>query len=487
MDIDEALIIRVQNEQGNPVPGAEPRIMSFPSGGLKAMDQLAFVEPVRRVSSSDGLLRLSLDLLRPSSDRPKRIFVMHHDYVPASVSLVPSQRDYVVNLARGRTLRIKAVLEDGTPLKDIGFRVVPSQPSLSFMTLTQSSGYFIDPRDMETSQVIGSTGADGWMEVPSLQARSYLVAPMDSANAYIPARTQEMVVAQPPFDAVTFTFAIPLALLESVEDDCIRAGMTQDSSIWWTHELDTTTWCLAKKRALEKEYPGSFVSVRMPRPGSEVPKELSLSLRTDHHGWVDTTVSFLPLSEFKRPRMHKVRRRVQPGRFTLIVKDVRGSEIAGAYGFRLTRRSATSSGGDARLTTSQTVEVPPGLYFLRSPLRWPGAKIHEPIRIRAGKVVEHVVQLESRILPLEIRILRPGGGLSSGGSFSFTIDKVASGGMNYAPDLSPVKSLWFWVPEKTRFDYRVRSFGFALLDGTIMTPSADVPAKARVLSLELCR
>ncbi len=238
---------------------------------------------------------------------------------------------------------------------------------------------------------------------------------------------------------------------------------------------------------MEQQYPGAFVSVRIPRPGSKVPRELNLSLRTDHHGWVDTTVSFLPLNEFKKPRMHKVRKRVRPGRFTLSMKDVRGRKIVGAYGFRLTKGSATSSAGDVRLTTSEPVDVPPGAYFLRYPLRWPGPKIHEPIRIRAGKEVEHLVQLEKRLLPLEIRILRPGGGLSSGGSFSYTIDKVASGGMNYAPGLSPVKSLWFWVPEKTRFDYRVRSFGFAVLDGTIMTPSANVPAKARVLSLELHR
>ncbi len=224
----ECMTILVRNAQGKPVSGAEPRIMSRPSGELKVMDHGAFADPSRRGSSSDGMLRLSLDLLRSSSDRLERIFLVHHDYVPAAVSLLPSRRDYVVILARGKTLRIKAVLEDGTPLENIGFRVVPSQPSLSFMTVSQSSGFFVDPSDMETSQVIGRTGADGWLEIRNLRARRYLVAPMDTANAYIPSRTQEMVVAQPPFEEITFTFAIPLALLESVADDRVRGGMTRD-------------------------------------------------------------------------------------------------------------------------------------------------------------------------------------------------------------------------------------------------------------------
>jgi len=109
------------------------------------------------------------------------------------------------------------------------------------------------------------------------------------------------------------------------------------------------------------------------------------------------------------------------------------------------------------------------------------------MRIRAGKEVRYVVQLEEKLLPLEIRILRPGGGLSASGSFTYDIGKVASGGMNYAPGLSPVKSLWFWVPEKTRFDYRVRSFGFALLEGSMLTPSAEAPASARIVALRLHR
>lgn len=477
--------ILVVDESGNPVSDAMAQVARPDSGNLTSLPNSVFSGLVACSSSADGYIDLNGDALTELFPGLARVYIAHPGYCIAEVELNPSLSHYRVALTRGLAQRVRAQLADGRPLEGIKFRLIPRGIGLEFQKGAKGGGVFVDPADDDSWQHVAETAKDGWAEIGSLRNRQYLLEPVFEADAFIPKPDQGAVVVRPPFRPETVVFVEPVALVEAVKQDEVRAGLVHDESVWWTTKGKAVKWCLSKKRALEEANPDTYVSVRLPREGAYDGSPVALSLCTAKHGWVETQVAFRPLSSFKRPREHEAAVSVAPGSLMVIVQAPNGIPIEGAYGFRLTRRDATSSSGDYRLVSSKVMEIAPGDYTLRSPMRWPSRKISEPVVIKSGRKSRMVIKLDDAIVPHEVRVLCPGGTLSVSGSFLFTIDGTGSGGMNYGPGLNPTKGLWFWVKEGSRFEYTVRAFGFPALEGAFLGSKVGAPAASRLIEVRL--
>jgi len=471
-----------------PVSNAKVLMLQRDQGALVPLPTSSYADNEKRASAADGSILLKDEVLNGSLVKDGRLYISHPEYRISEFLLHAAQRIYRVRLAKGYTQRIRAQRENGNPIAGIKFRLVRRGVGLEFERLAVGNGVFVDPSDRDARQWIGETDQDGWAQVAQLGEGPYLLEPVFGVDEFVPRADQGAVVVRPPYDEQTVIFVEPLALVEAVKGDKVHAGMTHDERIWWTFRGKAVKWCLSKKRALEREFPDAYVSVRLPRRGAYDGSPVNISLRTESHGWVDTSVRFRPLGSFTRPRVHvAANRAVVPGSFDLVIEAPNGKSLGRAHGFRLTRQDATSTSGDYRLLSSTTTQVAPGDYLLRSPRQWPGKKIIRPVRIRSGTESRLVVKLDEPIVPHEIRILCPGGRWSVSGAFTFSIEDTASGGMNYGPGLNPTKGLWFWLREGARFEYMVRAFGYPPLAGVFLGRKADAPAESRIIDIRLSK